>query len=262
MTVWPNLLTAVSSTFNKRTKRSKEIAANLLFLRLDLKPSVLWDFCSYDEPRIVKLCEQWIGSEYMILQLASDYFIFKKRAMINHLKTVMQTPPLLLDISGGTAVLCSDSAVQTILGWVAQLKENLETCEGHGVSLYPADTWNLSTMFGILLGYPVVYWFSNLKDENCLSNEDLYVHSVTFNDVTTISFSVPVYCVTPALSNTVAAWSQSVQQAIAALSQLSIEPSQSPTEPNSHLTKNAECFIDGLKVKFSRTVVNMPQVVL
>ena len=86
MTVWPNLLTAVSSTFNKRTKRSKEIAANLLFLRLDLKPSVLWDFCSYDEPRIVKLCEHWIGSEYMILQLASDYFIFKKRAMINHLK--------------------------------------------------------------------------------------------------------------------------------------------------------------------------------
>jgi len=86
MTVWSNLLTAVKSTFNKRTKRTKDIAANLLFLRLDLKPGVLWDFCSFDEPRIVKLCEQWIGSEYMILQLASDYFIFKKRAIVNHLK--------------------------------------------------------------------------------------------------------------------------------------------------------------------------------
>ena len=42
--------------------------------------------------------------------------------------------------------------------------------------------WNFSTLFGVLLGYPVVYWYSDIQHcSNCLSMVPLSVHRVTAN---------------------------------------------------------------------------------
>ena len=59
-------------------------------------------------------------------------------------------------------------------------------------------------MFGLLLGYPVVYWYKDSIDDddgNCLDNVDLIVH--TFEDG--LSFSYPS-CVGERIKNRIEAW--------------------------------------------------------
>lgn len=59
-------------------------------------------------------------------------------------------------------------------------------------------------MFGLLLGYPVVYWYKDVCSDdngNCLDNVDLIVH--TFEDG--ISFSCPT-CVGERIINRIEAW--------------------------------------------------------
>lgn len=41
--------------------------------------------------------------------------------------------------------------------------------------LYLNDEWNLSTIFGILLGYPAVYWYQIDVQHNCLAHTPLHV---------------------------------------------------------------------------------------
>ena len=42
----------------------------------------------------------------------------------------------------------------------------------------PSQSWNLTTLFGILLGYPVVYWFEEDDAPHCLNGVDLRVCTV------------------------------------------------------------------------------------
>ncbi|KAM3621741.1 uncharacterized protein V6R79_015376 [Siganus canaliculatus] len=73
-----------------------------------------------------------------------------------------------------------------------------------------SEEWNLCTLFGLLLGYPVVYWFDQSKSfENCLSMTPLVVTtaSATWQVETTAhtcllySFSVPAALLQETQSN-------------------------------------------------------------
>ena len=53
------------------------------------------------------------------------------------------------------------------------------------------SSWNICTIFGFLLGFPVVYYFDIKNANNCLNNQDLIVYKVGVNNFSPISFSIP-----------------------------------------------------------------------
>ena len=53
------------------------------------------------------------------------------------------------------------------------------------------DDINVTTMFGLFLSYPVVYYYDSNLEGNCLSNTDLTVYKIGSNNLWPVSFSVP-----------------------------------------------------------------------
>merc|ERR1712098_401425 len=74
------------------------------------------------------------------------------------------------------------------------------------------SSWNLCTLFGFLLGFPVVYYFDVEMDlnTNCLSNRDLIVYKVGVNNIYPISFSIPKI-LEPECKNAIDLWLQDMR---------------------------------------------------
>ena len=74
--------------------------------------------------------------------------------------------------------------------------------------------WNITTIFGILLDYPVVYWYGDMVDaKTCLSHKDLINYQIinTFtanNSVerTVYSFTIPACVINESLERSVDLW--------------------------------------------------------
>ena len=58
--------------------------------------------------------------------------------------------------------------------------------------LQPQKGWNMTTLFGIFLGYPVVYFYKDLDEcKNCLAGVELSVNQLKLKKSTVSSFSYP-----------------------------------------------------------------------
>ena len=81
------------------------------------------------------------------------------------------------------------------------------------------DNWNITTMFGILIDYPIVYWYEDENAETCLTaNELLNIKLQTDITVKTwtvkrevYSFTVPVCLITEEVDSVVETWITSCQ---------------------------------------------------
>jgi hypothetical protein len=240
----------------KDIKRS-EIAVNLYMLCTRRKPSVLLDFCKFDNSGLDQACLQALGPGAVILKLDLDYFIFYKSVMVEHLRNILlHTPPVYIDISSSNPapILCSSSVVGAITSSVEQVLRNLEENEDNYLYLENLECWNLSTLFGVLLGFPVVYWYTQEQDGNCLSQQPLSVYSVLSRGFTPISFSVPVSAVSiPSVPRSIDSW----------LSRL--WPELPENLWNQERTLNGdirELNLDGEIFKFSATSVTHPVIIL
>jgi len=186
--------------------KRKNIAANLCMLAAGRKPCVLWDFCAFQADIVSALCSECLeGETGVIFKLEDDYFLCKKADLIRQLASSLDNPPVFIDIAGHSPTMCSSDTVMLILDWVRNLLHAVEAsllayqtggqqkCQESVpiLALVSRPEWNLSTLFGVLLGYPVVYWFPKFQDQYCLSNGDLKVYSVELDGASVISFSVP-----------------------------------------------------------------------
>lgn len=157
-------LASVQVTVRRRLRavsavRCKEIAVNLYLLARDRKPALLWDFCGFSVPGVSELCLDLVGEQCCILNLDADYLVFKRPVMVGHLTNLLAEPPLFLDVGGDKPNPCSEPTLRIILESVKDLLNIMEKNTNSFLSPEVGRDWNLSTMFGILLGYPVVYWF-------------------------------------------------------------------------------------------------------
>jgi len=202
----PRIQATVKKLFRRLSgAKRRDIAANLCMLAAGRKPCVFWDFCAFQADSVGALCSECLeGEAGVIFNLEEDYFLCKKTDLIRHLGSALDNPPVFINIAGHRPTMCSSDTVMLILDWVRNLLRAVEASllafqTGQKeyqdsvpiLTLVSRPEWNLSTLFGVLLGYPVVYWFPKLQDQNCLSNEDLKVYSVELDGSTVISFSVP-----------------------------------------------------------------------
>jgi len=173
------------------TKKCKELSLNLYFLIEGKKPSFLWDLGNVMISDLLKL--KIFFSDLVVINISGDYFVSTSELIKKHCRDLNMNFPLIVDISCDRKepkMATSEIVVNQECMTAEVMKQIIDSAE-EVIDLRYKESWNISTLFGILLGYPVVYYYDINNENNCLSNQDLLVHKIGIKDIWAISFSVP-----------------------------------------------------------------------
>lgn len=188
-----------------------DIAVQIIAVDLGLKPAFLYDLNGARVEQIHRYVStlQKAGVLTTTLQIFSingSCLVVNLNLMKEHLSEVLKKEslftvdvcswkeqPSLLFMHSSTKHMIKD-----MLEFIMDKEDLHPSVSVVGEELY--DQWNLCTLFGILLGYPVSYWFDQSQSfENCLSMTPLMVNKVwvcwtvcdTKHSTCLYSFSVP-----------------------------------------------------------------------
>ncbi|XP_046575955.1 UPF0739 protein C1orf74 homolog [Haliotis rubra] len=219
---WKELLEV---TFKrKHVKKWREMTLDILVVDSGFKPGLLWDYGKLN-----------IESMEQLLQNAKQKFLLKNTLCVVTIE--MDYMILNLDsLRGDHSVSCLDNMKVVDVSFELQQPEAMDdksrlqtTYEEYkhiiddrknGTCLLQ-NIFNPSSLFGLLLGFPVIYWYS-MEDEasgNCLSCQPLTVYRVVgcchdnlreqlkMTSHVVYSFSVPV-CVSGTYSQYITHWFQ------------------------------------------------------
>ncbi|KAK3589478.1 hypothetical protein CHS0354_030602 [Potamilus streckersoni] len=208
-------------------KKFISIMINIMVVDEGLKPSYLYDSGVADADMLLGLVtelynSQQIKNQLKIFKVCEDLFIAKLVSLECHYEQLVdRLQYCLVDISmHGSPQICEDPNV--VVHVLSELNKLLGMCRENGNTLsefYPSC--NVTTVYGILLGYPVIYWY-NEKDitgrTGDLSMEKLIVVNIsgfvqTKGDITLketlYSFSFPS-CLRNKLEPLVQQWYQAL----------------------------------------------------
>lgn len=202
------------STRRKSLSLSKmlDLFTQVLAVDLGLKPALLYDFncCSSEQVQqyLSSLqSSQLVSKSLFTLDLNGNTLIVNQEIVLFHINEILSGVIVgVVDVSHSlkTPVLF-DLLREELIHMVQKLQllikgfEQKDDCK----PLYAGEQcedWNLCTIFGLLLGYPVTYWFDQTKSyENCLTMTTLMVTTASATWVTNAgnrmsclySFSVP-----------------------------------------------------------------------
>ena len=175
----------------KISRRWKELALNLSFICRGIKPGVLWDLGNVDIPRLLEL--RIILQDIFVLDISGDFFLSSRKCFNKHYQKLESNFPTVIDISKnlpepGLATVESEQKVRNDFRYLlSQINDSDEDV----IDMNIGDGINVTTMFGLLLDYPVVYYYDTNKEGNCLANRDLTVYKIGSTNLWPISFSVP-----------------------------------------------------------------------
>lgn len=167
-----------------------DMAVQIIAVDLGLKPAVLYDLNGARAEQI----QQYVSSlqEAGVLTTTPQIFTINGTCLVvnlnlmkEHLSEVLRKNSLLtVDVCSGKeqpSLMVMDcntkTMVKDMLEFIIDQEEQRVSVNVVGEELY--DRWNLCTLFGILLGYPISYWFDQAQSfENCLSMTPLVVNKV------------------------------------------------------------------------------------
>ncbi|XP_033939532.1 UPF0739 protein C1orf74 homolog [Pseudochaenichthys georgianus] len=213
--------------------QSLDLAAQVLAVDLGLKPALLYDSNGAGADQLQQYlsslqCSQLVSKSLLTLDLNGNTLIVNpltvrvKVEQIIHDKNVaiidvchsLEKPTIADPLRGELRSLTHD--VLLLLKRLEQLKEAEQPCYVGEKS----EEWNLCTVFGILLGFPVTYWFDQTKSfENCLSLTPLMVTAASASwqgdssehRCCLYSFSVPA-ALLQAVQSSLENWKRSLQE--------------------------------------------------
>uniref|UniRef100_A0A667XA13 Zgc:112163 n=1 Tax=Myripristis murdjan TaxID=586833 RepID=A0A667XA13_9TELE len=212
---------------------SLDVAVQVLAVDLGLKPALLYDINSSSAEQVQQYLitlqsAQLVSRSLVTLVVSGNIFIVNLAMVKANLEQLLdrssvavidvchslEKPSITDALSGDLKSMTQD--LLAILSGFAQLSEVEKP-------LYigeQSEKWNLCTLFGILLGYPVTYWFDQNKSfENCLAMTPLTVTtaSVTWqagsegHRCCLYSFSVPA-ALHEATQSALEEWTVSLQE--------------------------------------------------
>ncbi|XP_051890824.1 UPF0739 protein C1orf74 homolog [Pristis pectinata] len=233
-------MTQKSLRLNRKKRFSEsrclQLLAEVLTVDLGLKPAFLFDYCSSNAEQIQKFVQElwkmgFLSENLHILSIQDNILIINLNRTIRHLERALQENGVqVIDVS----VYRDDPQLAEL--WVTnQVKAHLDIIWKHlksqviqtgksksgfvTASEIFSSEWNLCTVFGFLLGFPVSYWFDFSKSfENCLSMTELRAFSfsafcprITKNlKYQMYSFSVPEILFLD-LQSTIETWQRDLQ---------------------------------------------------
>lgn len=211
--------------------QSLDLAAQVSAVDLGLKPALLYDSNGASAERVQQYLSslqfsQLVSKSLLVLDLNGNALIVNPIVVRSNLER------LLHDNSVVVINICHSlekpsitdrgelkSIAQDLL-YLLRGSEQLKEAEKPLYVGEKSEEWNLCTVFGLLLGYPVTYWFDQTKSfENCLSMTPLMVTtaSVTWHVDTAdrtcclYSFTVPAVLHKETQSN-LEKWNLSLQE--------------------------------------------------
>lgn len=191
--------------------QSLDLFTQVLAVDLGLKPALLYDANNASSEQVQQYLNslqssQLVSKSLFTLDLNENTLVVNPTSVLSHMKEFCGGSVAVVDVCHllENPAICDPSRVK-FLNIVEKLHSLIEGYEHHNnpEPLYVGEQcneWNLSTVFGLLLGYPVTYWFDqNRSFENCLSMTPLMVTtaSATWRSDNTLhtsclySFSVP-----------------------------------------------------------------------
>lgn len=210
----------------------KKLTFDIRMVCLGIKPSLLVDVVSVDKnlPYLESIITEYNFKanfpssekhQLKILKIKDDLFVanlslllrtIKKRRLYIDASSKLQTPMLITESSLSSC----HSRIRLITGHIEdQLKAFLdEKSEKVIFEVQLNYNWNISTIFGILIDYPIVYWYEDEDAETCLTtNELLNIKLQTILAVKTwnikrevYSFTVPVCLINEEVDSFLEAW--------------------------------------------------------
>ncbi|MEJ1270594.1 UPF0739 protein C1orf74 homolog [Cricetulus griseus] len=200
------------------------LAGEVLAVARGLKPAVLYDCNSAGVLALQSYLEELQGLGFLtlglhVLEIGESNLIVNPEHACGHLEQVLLGTTALVDVSCSRPhpSVCSLDQLQDLKSALTEIITHFQGLRRHvspGVSyskLHPSN-WNLCTVFGILLGYPVAYTFHlSHGDGNCLAMIPLRVFAVQISwlpgqpPILLYSFSVPE-SLFPALRNFLSTW--------------------------------------------------------
>ncbi|KAM8915111.1 UPF0739 protein C1orf74 homolog [Spinachia spinachia] len=169
--------------------QSQDLAAQVSAVDLGLKPALLYDSNGARADQVQQYLSslqssQLVSKSLLTLDLNGNSLIvnthsvrsnaehqlhFNNVAVIDVCHT-LEKPTITDSLRGGTKNMAQD-----LLLLLSGLEQRTAAEKPHYVGEM-SDGWNLCTLFGLLLGFPVTYWFDQTKSfENCLSMTPLVV---------------------------------------------------------------------------------------
>ncbi|XP_078054056.1 UPF0739 protein C1orf74 homolog [Mustelus asterias] len=177
--------------------RCLNLFAEILTVDSELKPTFLFDYSAARTEQIQKYAQELqkmglLSRDLHILSIEDNTLIVNLNKTIKHLERTLQENELsIIDVSAHRASprlaeACVTEQVKAQLDLILKhLKSQVAQSGKRESSVVSASAlfsseWNLCTVFGFLLGFPVSYWFDFSKSfENCLSMTELRVFSVS-----------------------------------------------------------------------------------
>ncbi|XP_068450663.1 UPF0739 protein C1orf74 homolog [Clinocottus analis] len=169
--------------------QSLDLAAQVSAVDLGLKPSLLYDSNGVGADQV----QQYLSSLQSSQLVSKSLFTLDLNGntlIVNTLTVQSDVEQLLHDNNVAVIDVCHSlekptiadllrgeikSMTEDLLLLLRGLKELKDAEKPHFVG-EKSDDWNLCTVFGLLLGFPVTYWFDQTKSfENCLSMTPLIV---------------------------------------------------------------------------------------
>lgn len=170
--------------------QSLDLAAQVLAVDLGLKPALLYDSNSANAGQVQQYLSslqssQLLSKSLLTLDLNGNTLIVNPAAArLSVEQLIHHRNVAVIDICHSREKSTIIDPIRTELKSMAQgllllLKELEHMGEKGEIPHYigeKSEEWNLCTVFGLLLGYPVTYWFDQTKSfENCLSMTPLIV---------------------------------------------------------------------------------------
>lgn len=169
--------------------QSVELAAQVSAVGLGLKPALLYDSNGASAEQVQQYLSslqtsQLVSKSLLTLDLNGNSLILNPLTVISNLEQALcDSSVAVIDVCHSLEKpIITDlltTGLKTIIQDLLLLLRGFEKLKEAEKRLYvgeKCDQWNLCTVFGLLLGFPVTYWFDQTKSfENCLSMTPLMV---------------------------------------------------------------------------------------
>ncbi|KAM9002164.1 UPF0739 protein C1orf74 homolog [Sarcophilus harrisii] len=196
-----------------------------------LKPAVLYDCNAAGADQVQRYVGElqtlgFLPQTLHILELGENILIVNPRQVCQHIQHVLLSPMTFVDISSFRShpALCLLDELGDLKDHLVEILTHLQSLDGNPLlpisrSELSSDGWNLCTVFGILLGYPVPYFFHPAQgDSNCLALIPLHVFTAQTSccwltglpQIQLYSFSVPE-SLYPALKDILDMWGEDLR---------------------------------------------------
>ncbi|XP_029357548.1 UPF0739 protein C1orf74 homolog [Echeneis naucrates] len=173
--------------------KSLDLAAQVSAVDLGLKPALLYDSNGASSEQVQQYltslqCSQLVCKTLLTLDLNGNTLIVNPAVVRSNIEQVLHDSSLaVIDVCHSlekpTIIDLFREDLKSMMEDLLLLLREFEQLKEASKPLYAGEKceeWNLCTVFGLLLGYPVTYWFNESEGfENCLSMTPLMVTTAT-----------------------------------------------------------------------------------